>query len=460
MGEPPRPGMKQVMQTSRFKIGKTGSQVCLGSREPAARPSCLSISLKILLVASAITFGFVSSYAQNVVDRKANFRPGTTQLSSKKRSALTSPFVALPTLTKRLPATPFVVPITVDTAGGIIAFQFNILYDPAVLDPSGPNFGCSTSGTLAAGRSPICNVAPGDEGRLQVSVFGSGAMSGTGAVLNVTFLADPSAVSGSVSPLTFEAVSFFDNSGPIAYSPQGGQVTFLGPFTLTAPTVNRMIPSTFEVPITVDEISDLGINSFQFIVLYDPALLVPSGANFGCSSDATLSAGLALLCNVVPGQEGMLRITAFGTTAIAGSGTLLNLTFATATGVTSGSSSTLTFQNVFFFKSSVAVPYLLHSGRVTLYAPTAAAVSLGGRVLTADGSGVLNARVVVSGNSMNEPKMVVTGPFGYYRFDGLQAGETYVVTVNSKRFTFSMPSRVVSLTDDLLDANFIADPSW
>jgi hypothetical protein len=162
----------------------------------------------------------------------------------------------------------------------------------------------------------------------------------------------------------------------------------------------------------------------------------------------------------VPGQAGILRVTAFGTTAIAGSGNLLNLTFATAQGVPSGSSSPLTFQNVFFFKSSLAIPYLLQNGQVTLYAPTAAAVYLGGRVLTADGRGVRNARVVVSGNSMIEPKIAVTGPFGYYGFDGLQAGETYVVTVNSKRFTFSMPSRVVSLTDDLLDTNFIADPSW
>ncbi len=334
---------------SRFNFGNMRSQICSGSRETAARTKCLSIVM-ILFLTSVFSLGFASANAQNVLDRVTKIGHRTAPISSTKLSPLTSPFVALPTLTKRLPATPFVVPITVDTAGGIIAFQFNVLYDPAVMDPSGANFGCSTSGTLAAGRSPVCNVVPGDEGRLQVSVFGSGAMSGTGTVLNVTFQADASAVSGNVSPLTFEAVTFFDNSGPIAYSPQGGQVTFLGPFNLTAPTFNRTIPSTFEVPITVDEISDLGINSFQFIMLYDPALVVPSGPNFGCSSDSTLSASLALLCNVVPGQEGTLRVTAFGTTAIAGSGTLLNLTFATTPGAAFGQFVTADFPKRLLFQ--------------------------------------------------------------------------------------------------------------
>jgi hypothetical protein len=54
--------------------------------------------------------------------------------------------------------------------------------------------------------------------------------------------------------------------------------------------------------------------------------------------------------------------------------------------------------------------------------------------------------------------MATTGSFGYYSFDGLQTGETYVVTVASKRFTFQVPSRVISLIDNVADADFIADP--
>jgi Carboxypeptidase regulatory-like domain len=89
---------------------------------------------------------------------------------------------------------------------------------------------------------------------------------------------------------------------------------------------------------------------------------------------------------------------------------------------------------------------------------TAAGATLSGRVTTADGRGIRNAKLMISGNSLEEPRIATTGSFGYFSFDGLRAGETYVVTVNSKRYNFSVPSRVVSLVDNLTDVNFSADP--
>jgi len=89
---------------------------------------------------------------------------------------------------------------------------------------------------------------------------------------------------------------------------------------------------------------------------------------------------------------------------------------------------------------------------------TAASLNLSGRVTTASGQGIRNAKVVITGNSLVEPRIATTGAFGYYTFDGLTAGETYVVTVNSQRYTFSVPSRVVSLVDNVVDADFTADP--
>ncbi|MFN0277103.1 MAG: M36 family metallopeptidase [Pyrinomonadaceae bacterium] len=91
-------------------------------------------------------------------------------------------------------------------------------------------------------------------------------------------------------------------------------------------------------------------------------------------------------------------------------------------------------------------------------ASTAAQAYVSGRVLTAGGQGIRNARVVITGNSLVEPRIVTTGSFGYFTFEGLATGETYVVTVNSQRYTFSTPSRVISLVDNVADADFIADP--
>ena len=89
---------------------------------------------------------------------------------------------------------------------------------------------------------------------------------------------------------------------------------------------------------------------------------------------------------------------------------------------------------------------------------TAAQASISGRVTTADGRGIRNANVVITGNSLAEPRVVTTGSFGYFTFDGIATGETYVVTVNSQRYTFTTPSRVISLVDNVVDADFIADP--
>ncbi len=89
---------------------------------------------------------------------------------------------------------------------------------------------------------------------------------------------------------------------------------------------------------------------------------------------------------------------------------------------------------------------------------TAANATLAGRVTTSDGRGIRNARVVISGGNLDHPRVATTGSFGYYAFEGLAVGQTYVVTVNSKRYTFSMPSRVITLVDNVTDADFVADP--
>ena len=89
-------------------------------------------------------------------------------------------------------------------------------------------------------------------------------------------------------------------------------------------------------------------------------------------------------------------------------------------------------------------------------APTAANAYISGRVMTADGRPIRNAMVTITGNSLMEPRVFQTGTFGYYMFDGLATGETYVITVTQRRFIFQTPTRVVTLTDNIADLDFIA----
>ncbi|HMS44110.1 MAG TPA: carboxypeptidase regulatory-like domain-containing protein, partial [Pyrinomonadaceae bacterium] len=87
-------------------------------------------------------------------------------------------------------------------------------------------------------------------------------------------------------------------------------------------------------------------------------------------------------------------------------------------------------------------------------APLAANVSISGRV-TANGVSVRNAVVRLT-TATGTTRTVRTSAFGYYRFDDVEVGETYVVSVNHKRYLFA--SQVVSVTEDLTELNFTAEP--
>lgn len=86
---------------------------------------------------------------------------------------------------------------------------------------------------------------------------------------------------------------------------------------------------------------------------------------------------------------------------------------------------------------------------------TAANGTLGGRVLTAQSGGISRAIVQLTDSSGNI-RTTLTNTFGYYSFDQLAVGETYILTVSRKGYTFNQPSQIITLNDDFADANFIA----
>ncbi|MFN6963200.1 MAG: Calx-beta domain-containing protein [Pyrinomonadaceae bacterium] len=90
--------------------------------------------------------------------------------------------------------------------------------------------------------------------------------------------------------------------------------------------------------------------------------------------------------------------------------------------------------------------------------PTAAPTNLGGRIADALGAAISNASVTISGGDLPEPVTVRTGTFGFYRFTGLSAGQTYIVTVHASRYRFAQPSRVVIMQEDVTDLDFVAVP--
>lgn len=85
--------------------------------------------------------------------------------------------------------------------------------------------------------------------------------------------------------------------------------------------------------------------------------------------------------------------------------------------------------------------------------PTAANVSVSGRVTDAFGNGLARVRVTITADD-NTAVSTVTGSFGYYRIEDLEVGRTYVVSASRKRYSFV--SRVISLADEIHNLDFIA----
>ncbi len=105
-------------------------------------------------------------------------------------------------------------------------------------------------------------------------------------------------------------------------------------------------------------------------------------------------------------------------------------------------------------------PFAVTSGfwNFNALAPTAATVTIGGRALTATGRGIRNVLIRLTDANGNV-RIAYTTAFGYYRFAGVAAGETFIITAKGKRFEFSQPSRVLNVNEDDFDINFIANPN-
>lgn len=85
-------------------------------------------------------------------------------------------------------------------------------------------------------------------------------------------------------------------------------------------------------------------------------------------------------------------------------------------------------------------------------APTSAPGLINGRVLVNEYTGLGNATVRITDSNGNT-RVSRTGAFGYFRFEGLLTGETYVISVTSRGHQFD--PQVISLSDSVADVTFM-----
>lgn len=83
-------------------------------------------------------------------------------------------------------------------------------------------------------------------------------------------------------------------------------------------------------------------------------------------------------------------------------------------------------------------------------APSAATVSVSGRVV--DGKQAISRARVNIVDENGQTRSVVTNSFGYYHFDDVEVGQTYIISVFSKGYQFT--PRLISIQDELTDLDF------
>jgi hypothetical protein len=85
--------------------------------------------------------------------------------------------------------------------------------------------------------------------------------------------------------------------------------------------------------------------------------------------------------------------------------------------------------------------------------PGRASVSVRGQITLSNGRGLQNAEVYLQDASGNR-QVAITSTFGYYHFDNVEAGQTYIIGVSSKRYHFD--ARALVVADNLTDVDFVS----
>ena len=142
-------------------------------------------------------------------------------------------------------------------------------------------------------------------------------------------------------------------------------------------------------------------------------------------------------------------------TYAAGTRQILTVTFNVSVNAPAGATpvsfgSTPTIQSV-SNANGVLLATTYETGNVSI-GPSAAGVTVSGRVTTPTGQGLRNATVVLT-DSEGRRRTATTSSFGLYTFEDVEAGQSYVVGVSARRYRFA--SRVVNVSDTLTNLDFI-----
>lgn len=85
--------------------------------------------------------------------------------------------------------------------------------------------------------------------------------------------------------------------------------------------------------------------------------------------------------------------------------------------------------------------------------PTAAPVTISGRVTDRYGRGISDAVISIT-DQHGAVKATRSNPMGFFLLSGVASGETYLLRASARRIMLADPQRLISVVDDLSEINF------
>lgn len=212
------------------------------------------------------------------------------------------------------------------------------------------------------------------------------------------------------------------------------------------------------VNIRVDALGDESAYSFRLnynqTILTNP--VINSGTTGAAIIDCATNVTNRIGCTVeaFPNNNPASSTTSIKEIGAGDNQLLLSITFTVAANAAT-QTVPLTLSNVSTSNDSAQnLTITSTSGSVAITGPTASTVSLSGRVMTATGRGIRNVRMILTDDRGNS-RTAISIAFGYYRFDDVAVGATYILTANGKRVAFSEPTRVLTVTEEMTEINFV-----
>jgi len=365
------------------------------------------------------------------------------------------------------------VPIQFNAQGNETNTAFSVHFDPTVLSISGVS-GIDANTDITKGPGATTNEKIGvnatdaANGNLGFVIDFTGGVTpvvpipqGTRQIAFLRFTIKAGTPAGTVTPVTFTSAPVAQNTvdvngNSVTTTPYvNGTVTVVAARSLVIGNVNTSVGRTANVPVTFTAAG--GEYSVSFTASWDPALLT------GTATAVTFGSGVSganCVRNVNTAQLSVGRIgvtiSCDPTGASIASGTVATLALTPTAAATNGMTIPVVFANVpigTVVGDNVGNPlgFTQVDGSVTILGTTAAKVSVSGRVTTPNGAGLRGATVTLSGP--DGARTVVTSSLGYYSFDGVDAGASYVIGASSKQYRFS--SKPLQITDNLTDVNFV-----